>query len=107
MSIDLSARRLLMASLAYYGLDQPFMTDAAYDELSREVAAGWKGLGEARRFMLGSAEEVLTSGNFFKITMACAAATATLLGTRLVPSTKWKSAKLIGRWLPPTEFREA
>jgi hypothetical protein len=68
ISLDLCARRVVMASMAYYGLDEPVMTDADYDSSCLRLAEQWAELQPIRKWQLGSAEAISTTGNHVRVT---------------------------------------
>lgn len=68
ISLDLAARRVIMSSMLYYGLDKPVLSDAEFDDLCRRVADNWNMLSEQRRICLGSPDEIRTTGVHVKIT---------------------------------------
>ncbi len=67
-SIDLHARKVIVASLLYYRHDQSMMSDTTFDAMCREIASRWKELSPIRQFMLGSARLIRSSGNHVKVT---------------------------------------
>lgn len=78
---DLKARKLLMAAHLYYDRGISIMADAAYDELSREVADDIvltntgalppdMAIDPVRIWQLGDPQDVRSSGMAFKFTWA-------------------------------------
>jgi len=63
-SINLVARRTVIASIAYYGLDTPVMTDAIYDEYSKRLAAEWDDLPPLLKWKLGDSPEAVSASGF-------------------------------------------
>lgn len=105
--LDLAARRVVMASMAYYGLDETLMSDGEFDELSNYCADNWKDLSPQRRFALGSADKIRTSGFHVRVsTMAEEGCARWLIAKGLYdrrirtiyPSTPQRFSKVIGRW---------
>ena len=68
MTLDLTARRVIVASALYYGLDTPMMPDAEYDALTVQLADNWDDLDGVRKWQLGSARAIRASGNHVKLT---------------------------------------
>ncbi len=109
---DLKARKIVMASLLYYGADTAIIPDCDFDQLCKEVIAGWDELSGFRRWQLGSPEELRASGYHIKTTIAswsAAHAWYELLHDHriaIVPTQDWRfSEEKQVRWLPVTEFR--
>lgn len=86
---DLAARTLIMASYAYYVLDNPLMSDGLYDRLSNHIADKWPLLLAERQWALDNPDDTRASGAHFKF---C---------TRAVFAVAAEFAKL-GRSEPPT-----
>lgn len=109
-SIDLIARKVIMSSLLYYGLDEPLIPDRQFDEWCVALAGRWKELDPFRAWQLGSAEEIRSSGFHVKITQAAVGGTVAWLksfGVKkiIVPNKKWKwSAKHQVSWLTTADF---
>ena len=70
LSVDLAARKVIVAAYLYYVLDGPTMSDAKFDELSRFVADHWEELSELRQWQLGSPDELRASGGHIRFTVA-------------------------------------
>lgn len=61
-----------MSAVLYYRYDAPVLSDAEYDKLTREVAAGWYTLSEFRQWTLGGSKaDFEATGFHLKITRAC------------------------------------
>jgi hypothetical protein len=67
ISLDLAARRVVMASMAYYGLDESLISDEEFDALCHRCADHWDDLSRQRKFALGSAEKIRTSGYHVRV----------------------------------------
>ena len=74
MTPDLTARRVIVASLLYYGMDLALVDDATYDEMANRVADQFGRLSALRKWQLGSAQAIRASGYQCKVTQAAAAA---------------------------------
>ncbi len=114
ISLDLAARRVVMASMLYYGLDVSMMSDGEFDALCKRLSDNWKDLSPQRRFALGSAEKIRASGYHVRVsTIAQDAAINWMIqngiyvpGTRKVYQTQHpKFSKTIGHWLPCTAYQ--
>jgi len=87
-SASLVARWVLMLSHLYYDRSTSLVDDATYDELCRMVAARWDELDEHLQDMLGSAEEIVTTGSHVLVsrwTISAAERLAAELGYALEP----------------------
>jgi hypothetical protein len=109
MSLDLSARRVTLASILYYSADHNYVTDGQFDELCAELAEEFEFLSPFRQWQLGSAEEIASSGFHIKATWwAVGAANAVLrpLGTILTPtSPPMHHEALCVDWFPVSGFQ--
>lgn len=112
--LDLAARRVAMASMAYYALDEALLSDGEFDELANLCADRWKDLTPERRFVLGSAEKIRTSGFHVRITTAALWGTVSWLERagradwskrRILTTQQPKVSKVVGRWYPCTAFQ--
>jgi hypothetical protein len=65
-SVDRLARTVIMAAYAYYVLDEPFCSDAAYDKAVDKVCRRWDELHPDRKWAFGSPEELRTTGYHIK-----------------------------------------
>jgi hypothetical protein len=74
MNLDLTARRVVVASMLYYGLDSSMMSDAEFDESCKRLAAQFDQLDPVRQWQLESAEAISASGYQVKVTQAAASA---------------------------------
>ena len=89
-SASLVARWVLMLSHLYYDRSVSLVDDATYDELCHLVAERWDELDEPLQTMLGSAEEIVTTGShvlFSRLTISAAERLAADLGVKLEPFT--------------------
>lgn len=68
--LDLWARQAVVASLLYYRHDHSFMSDETFDMICKQLAHQWNQLSSIRKFMLGSAREIRSSGFGVKVTHA-------------------------------------
>lgn len=68
--LDLWARQAVVASLLYYRHDHSFMSDETFDAMCKRIADAWDQLSPIRKFMLGSAGEIRSSGFGVKVTVA-------------------------------------
>lgn len=50
----------LMSSYCYYLLDDPILSDAMFDRISREIAARWDEIDHPHKHLLGGPDEVHT-----------------------------------------------
>lgn len=113
-SLDLTGRRILMASFLYYGLDESAVPDATFDGWCKEVAGRWDELDPYRQWTLGTRAEILASGYKVKVTLACASAAiawwndASGEELRCHPTREWTwSKKWQVGWLNPGQFARA
>lgn len=95
---DLAARRVIVAAYAYYVLDQPIMSDAAYDRLSKYVANNWDELDRDRQWALDTPEDTRAGGShIFFSQIAVGACYRELINRGKRPRfpfpTKWKQTK--------------
>jgi hypothetical protein len=80
--LDLTARRVVMASMLYYGLDSPsMMTDGEFDKACVRLAEEWDRLEPVRKWQLHSPEAIHTTGNHVKVTAQAASAAVHWLRT--------------------------
>ena len=114
MEIDGVARQVVCASLLYYSLDIPMLEDGEFDRMCCLLHDLWEDLSPIRQWQLGSAEEIRSSGNFTKATMAAAYASAQWMedkgfprvkGHMFYPDRSWNVHTQYGRWLPVTAFK--
>jgi hypothetical protein len=114
-SVDLIARKVLMSAVLYYGLDNPLVSDAKYDDWCGQIIRDWDDVRDDRQWQLRSPQDVKTSGFDFRITRA------TLGGARdwmdqhgmlgdnvrvIVPRREWKwSRKRDVEYLFPEDFK--
>lgn len=68
--LDLTARRVIMCSLAYYGFDRPLASDRQFDKWCEALAGRFDELDRVRRWQLGSAEEIAITGYHVRVTQA-------------------------------------
>lgn len=61
-SLDLCARLVVMASYFYYRHDCNMMSDGEFDDHCRRLSLNFDRLSPLRRFMLGDAEAIRSSG---------------------------------------------
>ena len=116
---DHAARKCVMASMLYYGLNTIMMGDTDYDKLAKFVSDHYDLLTPIRQWMVGSAEEIRASGYQCRVTVqaadACAgwlARNGRLIGTISI-ARPWRVVKQraldlggIGlRYLRPNEFQ--
>lgn len=74
-SLDLIARKVIMTSMAYYGLGVSLVSDAQFDKWCQKLSKLWFRLDTFRQWQLGSREEIKTSGFHVKVTEAAAGGT--------------------------------
>ena len=70
--IDLTARKVVMASMLYYGLDESVVADEEYDGWCLRLHKLWLRLDPFRQWQLGSRDEIKGTGFHVKVTMAAA-----------------------------------
>lgn len=80
MTPDLAARRVVVHSFLYYGLDTSLIEDSEFDNLCKIAADGWDQLDPARKKQLGSAAKIRTSGYHCKISRLGISVARSLLG---------------------------
>ncbi|MGN6548395.1 MAG: DNA ligase LigA-related protein [Pararhizobium sp.] len=112
LSLDLTARRVVMASMIYYSLDEAVLSDGAFDAYCKRCATEWKALHPDRQFALGSAAKIATSGFHVRVSSLCEAgalgwleAEGLLRGRRVVRTERQTVSKQVGRWTPCTGYR--
>lgn len=104
----LEARRVVMSSVLYYGLDRPVLSDAAYEQDCKAVIAGWDNLSPLLRWQLGGPEIIGATGFLIKATVASVHGACAWVGLQCVPTAPWQvSKKFNTRWLPVGSFRPA
>lgn len=68
-AIHVVGRLSILASIAYYGLDTPLVSDAQFDEWSRRLHDEWDDLDPVLQFKLGDPHSIHTSGYHIKCSM--------------------------------------
>lgn len=108
MTLDGAARRVVVASVLYYGLDASLMSDAEYDALCRRLVAEWDDLDPIRKWMLGGADQIAASGFHVNATGAAVSAAASLVDFPVHRTRAWRwSAKHQVHYLKPNELRRS
>lgn len=69
-SLDLIARKVIMTSVAYYGLGISIVTDDQFDKWCQKLNRLWFRLDPFRQWQLGSREEIKSTGFHIKVTQA-------------------------------------
>lgn len=70
-SLDLIARKVLMASFLYYGLGESVISDDQFDKWCRKLAKRWDHLDEVRQWQLGgSPKDLLATAYHVRIAWA-------------------------------------
>ncbi|TCV62336.1 hypothetical protein EDE09_124101 [Neorhizobium sp. S3-V5DH] len=108
IALDLAARRVVMASMAYYGLDESLLSDGEFDELCRFCADNWKDLSPERKFALGSPDKIRTSGFHVRVSTQAEHGCAQWLMKQgrypqhliIQPTMQQRFSKVIGHWRP-------
>lgn len=103
ISLDLAARRVVMASLLYYGLNIPMMPDGDYDALAARVAEEHALLTPLRQWMVGKPEEIAASGMQCNVTSQAVSA-AIAWATENFPTGITPYANLTGHWRTSKRF---
>lgn len=65
--LELTARRIIATSIAYYGLDVSLVEDTQFDQWCRQVSDRWDDLEEITKWKLGTPEEIRASGFHVKM----------------------------------------
>ena len=107
-SLDLTARKVIMASLLYYGLDQPIVSDQEYDDCCIRLYRLWFRLDPFRQWQLGTREQIKTTGYHVKVTKAAVGGSVAWLGTgkAIIPANEWQWSKRHRvHWLTPENFK--
>ncbi|WPM81348.1 hypothetical protein R5W60_06650 [Brucella pseudintermedia] len=114
ISLDFAARKVIMASMLYYGLEESVLSDHEFDALSCRVADNWEELAPQRKFCLGSAASIRTSGFHVRVSTIAECAAISWLkalgrydpdGNRRIFSTApQKYSKVVGHWRPASAF---
>lgn len=108
---DLTARKVIMTSMCYYGLNISLVTDAEYDAMCQRVAKLWSRIDETRQWQLGTPEAIRTSGYRVKVTLYAASAAVGWLKAagyqgRVEFRREWRFHKQRQvRWLYPEDFK--
>lgn len=115
ISLDLTARKVIMSSMLYYGLDEPILSDGEFDEYCKRLAKEWDNLDNQRQFCLGSPEKISTSGFHVKVSMAAEMGAISWLITegrydvkgprKIFRTLEPKHSKVVGRWLPCNAYQ--
>jgi hypothetical protein len=112
LTLDALARRVIAASLLYYGADFSIMKDEEYDAGCRLLSAGWGDLSSFRQWQLGSPDEILSTGYHVKATQWSHAGACDWYrkvnrhSIKLWSTSEWRwDEDRLVHWLPVTEFR--
>ncbi len=91
-SVDLMARWVVMSSFLYYGLDQPFLSDAEYDAAAQRVLKEWGEVTPIRRWQLGSKDALAATGFLIKATPYSVHGAIAWAGikSKVVPTQPWR-----------------
>ncbi|WP_409063198.1 DNA ligase LigA-related protein [Brucella sp. 2716] len=100
--------------MLYYGLEESVLSDHEFDALCCRVADNWKDLTPQRRFCLGSASAIRSSGFHVRVSTIAECAAISWLrslgrydpeGNREIYSTTpQRFSKVVGRWRPAPAF---
>lgn len=101
---DTKARRILMASVLYYGCDTSIVSDRRYDRWCREVADTWELLDPFRQWQLRSPDDIRSSGFDVRVTSATIGGAAFWMveeglldeGEYIYPRRDWKRSEKHG-----------
>jgi hypothetical protein len=105
--LDLCARKVVMASMLYYGLDLSIVPDSEFDQWCRRLSKNWGRLDRIRQWQLGSPEELSSTGYHVKVTQAAANAAVDWAKPRGKVEIKrnWEWSKRYQvHFLQPTDF---
>jgi hypothetical protein len=111
LTIDFIARKTLMASMLYYGLDEQFLPDRQFDRMCRRLAREWDDLDDYRQWQLGSPDEIRASGFRVRISQATEGAVVSwlMMNKRYHPIVHTRehrySKKHHVHWLRPVDYR--
>ena len=86
LTIDTTARRVLMAAYLYYRHDTSIMSDGEFDEMCLRLARRWFVLDPFLKWQLGSAHDLGSGGAHLKITQACEGGALSWARRRLLTS---------------------
>jgi hypothetical protein len=112
IGVDAKARRVIMASVLYYGCDFSAVNDEEFDQLCEDVANDWSDLHPFRRWQLGSTDEIRASGFGIRATQYSVAGALRWYDSvcrhriKIVPTEEWRYCEEhLVHWLRVTEFR--
>jgi hypothetical protein len=97
--------------MAYYGLDEAIMSDGDFDKLCNFCADNWQDLHPDRKFALGTAEQIRTSGFHVRVSFVAELSCIRRLtemgrmdGRTIRFTGQRRASKSVGRWLPCTSY---
>ena len=67
IGLELTARRVIATSIAYYGLDVSLVEDTEFDLWCKRLNDEWDDLSEHTQWKLGTPEEIRASGYHIKM----------------------------------------
>lgn len=115
ISLDLTARKVIMASMLYYGLDESLLPDGDFDDYCKRLVDEWDNLDRQRKFCLGTPEQLAASGFHIRVSMAAEMGAVSWLiregrydlkGPRKIFRTlEPRASKTVGRWLPCNAYQ--
>ncbi len=111
-SLDLIARKVIMASLIYYSLDEAIISDAQFDKWCQKLSNLWFRLDTYRQWQLGSRMEIRATGFHIKVSTASYGGAVSWLDTHdllrapVVPAKEWQLSKRHGvHYLSVNDFQ--
>ena len=107
-SLDLTARKVVMASLLYYGLDETIVPDPEFDAWCIKLYRLWFRLDPFRQWQLGTRDQIKATGFHVKVTHAAVGGAIAWLGTsrRAIATSDWQWSKRHRvQWLTPENFK--
>ena len=111
MTPDHAGIHVIRASMAYYGLDEGIVTDGEFDRLCNFVADHWDDLHPDRKYALGTAAKIRTSGFHVRVSTIAEHSCIRKLtelglmrGRIVTHQGTRRFSKVIGHWLPCTAY---
>lgn len=116
ISLDLAARRVVMLSMLYYGLDVSLLPDTEFDLMCKRLSDEWDELDPFRQWQLVNRDDIRASGFHTKVTPAAAYGAISwakslghLQGLEVCQTQDWIESPYPGpsptiRWLPTNAF---
>lgn len=98
MRIDAVARRVIVTSAAYYGLDESLIPDAEFDALCVRLHDEWDDLDRVMQWKLGDPHAIKASGFHIRMSLWDAGGLSEVL--RRNNKLRYQ---IVGNWRPPSD----